>query len=64
MNDGFEAPGFDGLDVTAWYAPERWPGFELTGGVFDSLDKSMTTRSMFPKRACNPKSCIQNQVAR
>ncbi|MDY8110177.1 TonB-dependent hemoglobin/transferrin/lactoferrin family receptor [Fulvimarina sp. 2208YS6-2-32] len=40
VDEGFEAPGYGVLDVTAWYAPERIPGLKVGGGVFNILDKT------------------------
>ncbi|MBB4000614.1 TonB-dependent hemoglobin/transferrin/lactoferrin family receptor [Aureimonas pseudogalii] len=40
VDEGFVAPGYGVLDVTAWYAPERLPGFKLAGGIFNILDKT------------------------
>jgi hemoglobin/transferrin/lactoferrin receptor protein len=40
VDDGFEAPGYGVVDVTAWYAPEALPGFKLAGGVFNVFDKT------------------------
>ncbi|UIJ72611.1 TonB-dependent hemoglobin/transferrin/lactoferrin family receptor [Aurantimonas sp. HBX-1] len=40
VDEGYEAPGYGVVDLTAWYAPEALPGFKVAGGIFNVFDKT------------------------
>lgn len=54
VDNGFEAPGYGVVDLTAWYEPESMPGLKFTGGVFNVLDKTFYDAVTVPESRAQP----------
>ncbi|WP_158555159.1 TonB-dependent hemoglobin/transferrin/lactoferrin family receptor [Fulvimarina endophytica] len=54
VDEGFEAPGYGVLDLTAWYAPKQLPGLKISGGVFNILDETYYEAVSVPEVRSQP----------
>ncbi|MFD2237462.1 TonB-dependent hemoglobin/transferrin/lactoferrin family receptor [Aureimonas populi] len=54
VDNGFVAPGYGVVDVTAWYEPARLPGLKLAGGIFNVLDKTYYDAVNVPDSRAQP----------
>ncbi len=54
VDDGFEAPGYGVVDMTAWYEPTQVPGLKLAAGVFNLFDKTYYDAVNVPETRAQP----------
>ncbi len=54
VDDGFKAPGYGVVDVTAWLEPEPLPGLKIAAGVFNLFDKTYYDAVSVPETRAQP----------
>ncbi|WP_182086470.1 TonB-dependent hemoglobin/transferrin/lactoferrin family receptor [Aureimonas sp. ME7] len=54
VDDGFKAPGYGVVDLTAWVEPEALPGLKITGGIFNLFDKTFYDAVSVPDSRSQP----------
>jgi hemoglobin/transferrin/lactoferrin receptor protein len=54
VDDGFAAPGYGVVDVTAWFEPTQVPGLKLAAGVFNLFDKTYYDAVNVPETRAQP----------
>ncbi|WP_062217754.1 TonB-dependent hemoglobin/transferrin/lactoferrin family receptor [Aureimonas sp. D3] len=54
VDDGFTAPGYGVVDVTAWVEPEPLPGLKIAAGIFNLFDKTYYDAVNVPETRSQP----------
>ncbi len=54
VDNGFEAPGYGVVDVTAYLEPEQLPGLKIAAGVFNLFDKTYYDAVTVPETRAQP----------